>query len=81
MFYQPDRKMTITILTNYRGAKLYNVARALFEALPHLFVAIKTKKKIRSLFVTMGITFASIVMRQQALLKKVPISAAANPNL
>ncbi len=34
MFYQPDRKMTIAILTNYRGAKLYDVAKALFESLP-----------------------------------------------
>lgn len=34
MFYQPGRKMTIAILTNYRGARLYDVAKALYEALP-----------------------------------------------
>ena len=45
MFYQPDRKMTITILTNYRGAKLYNVARALFEALPSFICGNKNKKE------------------------------------
>jgi len=34
MFYNPDRKMTIAILTNYHGAKIYDVAKALFESLP-----------------------------------------------
>jgi Beta-lactamase/Secretion system C-terminal sorting domain len=34
MFYQPDRKMTIAILTNFHGAKLYAVAKALYAALP-----------------------------------------------
>jgi hypothetical protein len=34
MFYQPDRKMTIAILTNYQGAKLYDVAKALYASLP-----------------------------------------------
>lgn len=45
MFYQPDRKMTITILTNYRGARLYDVARALFEALPPFICGNKNKKE------------------------------------
>ncbi len=45
MFYQPDRKMTITILTNYRGAKLYDVAKALFEALPPFICGNKNKKE------------------------------------
>jgi D-alanyl-D-alanine carboxypeptidase len=34
MFYQPDRKMTIAILTNFQGAKLYDVAKALYASLP-----------------------------------------------
>jgi len=34
MFYQPDRKMTIAILTNYHGAKIYDVAKALYASLP-----------------------------------------------
>lgn len=34
MFYQPDKKMTIALLTNYHGAKLYDVAKALYESLP-----------------------------------------------
>jgi len=35
MYYQPDRKMTIAILTNYHGANLYAVAKALYAALPN----------------------------------------------
>jgi D-alanyl-D-alanine carboxypeptidase len=34
MFYQPERKMTIAILSNFAGAKLYEVAKALYEAMP-----------------------------------------------
>ncbi|HEX6849439.1 MAG TPA: serine hydrolase [Chitinophagaceae bacterium] len=45
MFYQPDRKMTIAILTNYRGARLYDVAKALYEALPQFICGNKNKKE------------------------------------
>jgi D-alanyl-D-alanine carboxypeptidase len=45
MFYQPDRKMTIAILTNYRGARLYDVAKALFEALPAFTCGNKNRKE------------------------------------
>ena len=45
MFYQPDRKMTIAILTNYHGAKLYDVAKALYEALPEFICGNKNKKE------------------------------------
>lgn len=45
MFYQPDRKMTIAILTNYSGAKLYLVAKALFEALPAFTCGNKNRKE------------------------------------
>ena len=45
MFYQPDRKMTIAILTNYGGAKLYAVAKALFEALPEFTCGNNDKKE------------------------------------
>ena len=45
MFYQPDRKMTIAILTNYAGAKLYSVAKALIEALPEFTCGNKNKKE------------------------------------
>jgi CubicO group peptidase (beta-lactamase class C family) len=45
MFYQPDKKMTIAILTNYRGARLYDVAKALYEALPEFTCGNKNKKE------------------------------------
>jgi D-alanyl-D-alanine carboxypeptidase len=45
MFYQPDRKMTITLLTNFRSARLYDVAKALFEALPPFICGNKNKKE------------------------------------
>ena len=44
MFYQPDRKMTIAILTNYHGAKLYDVAKALYESLPDFTCDYRNKK-------------------------------------
>ena len=45
MFYQPERKMTIAILTNYRGARLYDVAKALYEALPPFICGNQNKKE------------------------------------
>ena len=34
MFYQPDKKLTLVILTNYHGANIYAVAKALYNAVP-----------------------------------------------
>ncbi len=34
MFYQPDKKLTMVILTNYHGADIYAIARALYAAIP-----------------------------------------------
>lgn len=45
MFYQPERKMTIAILTNYGGAKLYDVAKALYAALPQFLCGNEKKKE------------------------------------
>ncbi|MFT3747671.1 MAG: serine hydrolase [Agriterribacter sp.] len=45
MFYQPDKKMTIAILTNYYGANLYNVAKALYESLPEFTCGNKNSKE------------------------------------
>lgn len=44
MFYQPEKKLTLTLLTNYHGANLYTVAKALYEALPE-FLCGNNKKK------------------------------------
>jgi D-alanyl-D-alanine carboxypeptidase len=45
MFYQPDRRMTIAILSNYAGAKLYDVAKALYEAMPDFLCGNDNKKE------------------------------------
>ena len=34
MFYQPDKKLSLVILTNYHGADIYAVAKALYNVLP-----------------------------------------------
>jgi len=34
MFYQPDKKLTIAVLTNYHGADIYAIAKTLYAALP-----------------------------------------------
>jgi D-alanyl-D-alanine carboxypeptidase len=34
MFYQPDKKLTLVILTNYHGADIYAIAKALYNAVP-----------------------------------------------
>jgi D-alanyl-D-alanine carboxypeptidase len=34
MFYQPDKKLTIAVLTNFHGADIYAIAKALYAALP-----------------------------------------------
>ncbi|MGN6617461.1 MAG: serine hydrolase [Ilyomonas sp.] len=35
MFYQPDKKLTLTVLTNFHGADIYAIARALYAAIPN----------------------------------------------
>jgi D-alanyl-D-alanine carboxypeptidase len=54
MFYQPDRKMTIAILTNYHGAKLYEVAKALYEALPNFLCGNENRKEDKILLCSKG---------------------------
>ena len=54
MFYQPDRKMTIAILTNYGGAKLYAVAKALFDALPEFTCGNQNRKGDKIIVCTKG---------------------------
>jgi hypothetical protein len=45
MFYQPDRKMTLVVLTNFHGADIYAIGRALYAALPNLLCGNKNKKE------------------------------------
>ncbi len=46
MFYQPDKKLTLVILTNYHGADIYAVARALYAAIPDFSCGNKKEDKI-----------------------------------
>jgi len=50
MFYQPDRKMTIAVMTNYYGADAYAVAKALYEALPGFLCGNKQDDKVEICF-------------------------------
>ncbi|HEY6979131.1 MAG TPA: serine hydrolase [Chitinophagaceae bacterium] len=50
MFYQPDRKMTIAVMTNYYGADAYAVAKALYEALPGFLCGEKKDDKVEVCF-------------------------------
>lgn len=34
MFYQPEKKLTLVVLTNFNGANIYEIAKALYAALP-----------------------------------------------
>jgi len=34
LFYQPQKKLTLALMTNYHGANLYDVAKKIYEALP-----------------------------------------------
>ncbi|MEP6949277.1 MAG: serine hydrolase [Ginsengibacter sp.] len=34
MFYQPDKKLTLVILTNFHGADIYAIAKALYASIP-----------------------------------------------
>jgi D-alanyl-D-alanine carboxypeptidase len=45
MFYQPDRKMTIVVLTNFYGADPYEIGKALYDALPNFLCGNSNKKE------------------------------------
>ena len=47
MFYQPDKKLTIAILTNFHGANLYDIAKTLYQALPDFTCGNKDEAKIQ----------------------------------
>ncbi|CAN5826538.1 hypothetical protein BH10BAC2_BH10BAC2_48990 [soil metagenome] len=50
MFYQPERKMTIVVLTNYYKADPYAIAKALYDALPGFICGNKKENKIQLCF-------------------------------
>jgi len=45
MFYQPDRKLTLVVLTNFHGADIYAIGRALYAALPGFLCGNANKKE------------------------------------
>ena len=44
MFYQPERKMTIVVLTNFHGLDIYAVARKLYEQIPAFLCGNENRK-------------------------------------
>ena len=50
MFYQPDKKLTLVILTNYHGADIYAIAKALYNAVPDFSCDNKKDEKVAICF-------------------------------
>jgi CubicO group peptidase (beta-lactamase class C family) len=50
MFYQPDKKLTLVILTNYHGADIYAVAKALYNIVPDFSCDNKKDDKVAICF-------------------------------
>ncbi|MFL5773636.1 MAG: serine hydrolase [Flavisolibacter sp.] len=46
MFYQPERKLTLVVMTNFHGTNLYNIAKALYEALPDFMCSTSNDNKV-----------------------------------
>ncbi len=46
MFFQPDKKLSLVILTNYHGADIYAIAKALYNAFPEFQCGNKDDKVI-----------------------------------
>ncbi len=47
MFYQPDRKMTLVVLTNFHGADIYAIGKALYDALPSFLCGNDNRKEAK----------------------------------
>ncbi|MEP7107494.1 MAG: serine hydrolase [Ferruginibacter sp.] len=47
MFYQPDKKLTLVILTNFHGADIYAIAKALYAAMPDFSCGNKREDKVK----------------------------------
>jgi D-alanyl-D-alanine carboxypeptidase len=45
MFYQPEKKLTLVVLTNFHGADIYAIARALYAAIPEFTCGNKNRKE------------------------------------
>jgi CubicO group peptidase (beta-lactamase class C family) len=54
MMYQPDRQMTIAVMSNYGGANMYAVAKRLYEVLPGFLCGNGNKKESKILLCWKG---------------------------
>ncbi len=54
MMYQPDRKMTIALVTNYAGCNPYLIEKALYEALPNFICGNDNRKEWKILLCYKG---------------------------
>jgi len=54
MMYQPDRKMTIALVTNYAGCNPYIIEKALYEALPNFICGNDNRKEWKILLCYKG---------------------------
>ncbi len=72
MFYQPDKKLTIVILTNYHGADIYAIARALYAGVPDFTCGNTKDDKVNICFYGKNLCLhrpvASLLMRYGAYL-------------
>jgi len=50
MFYQPGKKLTLVILTNYHGADIYAIAKALYASIPDFTCGDKEDDKVSICF-------------------------------
>ncbi|MFT3844904.1 MAG: serine hydrolase [Lacibacter sp.] len=54
MMYQPDRKMTIALVTNYHGCDVYQIEKKLYEALPKFITGNENRKEYKILLCWKG---------------------------
>ncbi|HYJ62985.1 MAG TPA: serine hydrolase [Parafilimonas sp.] len=63
MFYQPEKKMTIVVLTNFHGADPYAIAKALYAATPS-FVCFDNKNIIKLCFKNKTICVPAVAAKE-----------------
>ncbi len=63
MFYQPQKKMTIVVLTNFHGADPYAVAKALYAATPS-YLCFNNKNIIKLCFKNQEVCVPEIIARE-----------------
>ena len=59
MYYQPDKKLTLVILTNFHGADIYAIAKALYASIPNFTCNDKERRQRYYLFPWSKFLFAT----------------------